>query len=444
MGGTWLHLAVTQGDLPLAHECIRLGTPIEHEDRRGYSALYFACTKLKSILQPDGPVSRNPPAGRKLSDNFVLNFVSQLKQICLFLLEQHADPNETHDGISLLGLACLADQWDIIQALLLHGAHTSPSSSHTIPTQQPARLLKTQHARSKFDAHVATYSGKPRPPRLCPCGSRRALEDCHSRAQPYPEEGICPCGSGKIYAKCCTKQANIMYWVEKWDSGSEQLKRVSITRVTQNPEIQSRYEGYVLRCPDLGPLRALFFAYNQLVLKDLAEHSEIDPAYAAAAFKVKFNPIPKLARGMTKVDLGDLAQTWNTAVDEYIASGVDSRATETIENAAKVGATGGPLYRKCEAAGCPSLEHRNGVKLSLCSGCDTAVYCSRTCQKSAWKAHRSACRAGNVRAQMLPSQEAYLAELNFFFQEMATSASLREDKLDPEVSDVIQSFMRLT
>lgn len=77
---------------------------------------------------------------------------------------------------------------------------------------------------------------------------------------------------------------------------------------------------------------------------------------------------------MSKVELNEAVRLWNTAVDEYIASDVDSRPTETIENAAKVGVAGGPLHRRCEATGCPNLEFRNGVTLSLCSGCRTVGF----------------------------------------------------------------------
>ncbi len=34
-----------------------------------------------------------------------------------------------------------------------------------------------------------------------------------------------------------------------------------------------------------------------------------------------------------------------------------------------------------------------GLRLQLCSGCNTARYCSEACQKAAWRAgHKSACR----------------------------------------------------
>jgi hypothetical protein len=123
-------------------------------------------------------------------------------------------------------------------------------------------------------------------------------------------------------------------------------------------------------------------------------------------------------------------KAWNNAVDAYISSKVDQRAPEIIETAAKIGLAGGPLRCKCEAAGCARRENGDSDKeFPRCSGCKTVcrlrlltnslsnitrrqtIYCSHSCQKSAWKAHKSACRAGNVESQMLPSQEAYVAEL---------------------------------
>lgn len=74
---------------------------------------------------------------------------------------------------------------------------------------------------------------------------------------------------------------------------------------------------------------------------------------------------------MSKVELNNAIRLWNEAVDVYVASKVDRRKPEAIENAAKVGLAGGPLHRRCEAASCPNLEDRNGVKLLRCSRCNT-------------------------------------------------------------------------
>ncbi|KAJ6471789.1 hypothetical protein C8R47DRAFT_743816 [Mycena vitilis] len=433
MGGSWLHLAVTQGDLPLAHECIRLGTPIDHKDRRGYSALYFACSVVKDFLLPDGPVSVaiHPPSGRRPRQNFGTDFVSQLISIVLLLLEHHADPNEVHGGISLLGLACLADQWNIIQALLIHGAHVFPSSVALEPVQLPKSFLKTQRDRSVFDAFVTRFAGKLRPRRRCPCGADRALEDCHSKMQPYPEEGICPCGAGKICAKCCFKRKQ-MYWAEIWDARGARLLRLCIPRITQDQGVFTpAEEEYIKDANSGGKAVRLFTNFSRGILMELAEKGKLDPAYAAAGSKVHFIPLyPKGAQTMSKMEVNLSTGLWNAAVDEYIASGIDSRPTESIENAAKVGPAGGPLHRRCEAAGCPNIEYRNDVKLFLCSGCGKAVYCSRTCQKDAWKSHKSACRGGKARIQLLPSQEVYTRRMRISFEPLAFALGIDRDAPD--------------
>ncbi|KAJ7917198.1 hypothetical protein B0H13DRAFT_2657928 [Mycena leptocephala] len=360
------------GDLPLAYECVRLGTPIEFKDRRGYSALYFACTTIKNFLLPDFVALQvDLPTKPKDVEKFAEGFVGQLIQICLLLLEQHADANEMHDGLSLLGLACLSDQWDLIRALLIHGASTSPSSG--VQARRPVSFFKTPHDRSGFDEVAARFAGKPRPHRLCPCGSKRALKDCHSKAQPFPE----------------------MYWIEVWSPAKAELQRLAVPRASSNPMVQKMVEEQQIH--DANAPHSEYrerhmglLDYIRVVLKRLENQGEIDPAYAAAGFKVLFFPLqPRSVPTMPKTEVLKSVQLWNNAVDEYIASGVDSRPTETIENAAKVGMTGGPLYR---------------------SGCKIAVYCSHECQTIAWKSHKVLCRQKTVKVQMLPSQEAYVTQ----------------------------------
>lgn len=76
-----------------------------------------------------------------------------------------------------------------------------------------------------------------------------------------------------------------------------------------------------------------------------------------------------------KIDSKELVNNWNQVVDDYIASGVDHRGRRIIENAAKIGVAGGPLFRRCEADGCANVEGRNGVKLLVCSGCKMVCAC---------------------------------------------------------------------
>ncbi|KAJ7742650.1 hypothetical protein DFH07DRAFT_713332, partial [Mycena maculata] len=105
-----------------------------------------------------------------------------------------------------------------------------------------------------------------------------------------------------------------------------------------------------------------------------------------------------------KMEAKDLVRNWNRVVDDYTASGVDHRGRRNIENAAKIGIAGGPLFRICEADACANVEGREGVKLLICSGCKTAVYCSKFYQKNAWKSHKSSCGSKTVKVQVLPSQ----------------------------------------
>ena len=67
---------------------------------------------------------------------------------------------------------------------------------------------------------------------------------------------------------------------------------------------------------------------------------------------------------------------WNTAVDEYIASGVDMRMREDIEVQCKIGIGGGPLHPWCEnetcneePEGCNPSDGLQPTKLLLCVGC---------------------------------------------------------------------------
>ncbi|KAJ7709477.1 hypothetical protein B0H17DRAFT_227562 [Mycena rosella] len=292
VGGSWLHVAVRETDLPLAHECVRLGTRIQLTDRRGYSALYLGCIILKDLLLPDGPVTTHLHLfpGRTVDKQLAPSLASQILELCLFLLGHHADPNEMHNGLSLLGLACLAEQWELIRTLILHGARSSPSS--TPPNQLPTRLLKTEGDREVFRSLGWELANKPRPRRPCPCGSARPLEDCHAQAeaQPYPGDVICPCGAMKIHAQCCVKRKD-MYWVEQWDRRADRLQRECVPRV-DTPLI---HEAIAAKLSMSGDERQAFLRqhldWNHRMLKDLAKSGRIDPAYAAAGCLVQFQPI---------------------------------------------------------------------------------------------------------------------------------------------------------
>ncbi|KAJ7163741.1 hypothetical protein C8R46DRAFT_1352579 [Mycena filopes] len=451
-GGNWLHLAVTQADLPMAHECLRLGVSTHLKDRRGHSPLYFACSIVKDNLHPDGPV-HGIFRGHAHTATSGFAFVAKNIQICLLLLQHHADPNETHDGLSLLALATLSDQWDLIEALLCHGAVPFPSS----PTQPPIRFLKTEDAKRSFTATVSQLSGKPRPRRLCPGGSTRPLVECHATPEPkpYPDEALCPCAGGKTHGLCCAKRKD-MNWMEQWDPSEERLERVCIPRLSgalreafdSEPDFSAMQVGAEFLSAANKEHRFRFLVAQldlaHRILKKLGESGRIDPAYAWAGCQVSFVPLSEAGvRTMSKVELNNSVRIWNENVDKYIRTKpkVDRRTRESIENASKVGPAGGPLHRRCEAVGCPKVEDRDGVKLFRCGGCSKAVYCSSSCQKLNWYAHKSKCRSGDAKSQLLPSQIEFLGEMN---TELSKKLSRMLDRAEPDLPTGLMSMEAMT
>lgn len=80
--------------------------------------------------------------------------------------------------------------------------------------------------------------------------------------------------------------------------------------------------------------------------------------------------------GIPKVEQKIRMDSWNIAVDEYIASGVDNRLREDIENESKIGLGGGPLHALCENEMCNEpregrtyYDGRPPTKLLVCIGC---------------------------------------------------------------------------
>ncbi|KAK6996029.1 hypothetical protein R3P38DRAFT_3074559 [Favolaschia claudopus] len=49
------------------------------------------------------------------------------------------------------------------------------------------------------------------------------------------------------------------------------------------------------------------------------------------------------------------------------------------------------IIAECCNAGCKESSESCSTKLRYCSGCRLMRYCSTSCQKSAWKSHRSTC-----------------------------------------------------
>ncbi|KAJ7754504.1 hypothetical protein B0H16DRAFT_1418206 [Mycena metata] len=403
-GLSYLHLAVLAGDLPLAYESVRLGTSVHCKDKHDCSPLFYGLELMWNIKRAARGRFRDLPAEFQASlAKHSLTNLARISKVCLFLIAHHSDPNETPKGYSLsvFHLAFALQNEELIRALILHGASRSG--------------LGNEANNAYFESIASKLSTAGRPARICPCGSERPLKDCHQSSQPYPTDFICLCGSRKTYAACCVKKPNIS-WSENWNEEKGWLDfgpTISRSARAVNPD----FDETDLKCAmvltgmmDATPAKWLEKP-NEIVLKILVQKRRIDPAYVAACKTTQIAPSPSAIRAIPKPQWLQSMKTWNSAVDAYIASGVDHRAPETIEAAAKIGYAGGPLWCKCEGEGCSKMESRDAEAFPRCSGCKTAVYCSHNCQKSAWKAHKTACRAGDVKAQLLPSQEAYIGEL---------------------------------
>ncbi|KAI0950807.1 hypothetical protein AcW1_008014 [Taiwanofungus camphoratus] len=131
----------------------------------------------------------------------------------------------------------------------------------------------------------------------------------------------------------------------------------------------------------------------------------IDSASAYAMKEVDFMLI-FWDKQFSRIECQFRVDTWNGAVDRYIALGKDKRSLHQIEVESKIGLDGGPLYKRCEGAQCNQIEGPNGDKMKCCSRCKRVYYCTKARQKADWQNHKQCCKDGSHPVQMLPSQEA--------------------------------------
>ena len=87
--------------------------------------------------------------------------------------------------------------------------------------------------------------------------------------------------------------------------------------------------------------------------------------------------------------------------DGYRPAGRAQTAKEIIRSRRK----GTEAWRSCNM--CEKTEAALGKKLSACASCGRAWYCSRECQKSHWKSHKTLCKniVKNIGSQKNGSQE---------------------------------------
>lgn len=220
-----IHFSAIAADPLHLCEMIRLGADMDLKDSEGNTPLSLAMVSLMGYRELPGACS---PL-----------MIQRLRFVARTLIEQHANVNITSNtGMSNLHMACQAKDWELIELLLLHGAHTTIPGSKLRP---PIDQLTSASDKKRFRDLVK--SRKQRPPQPCPCWSNKLLVDCHATEQPYPHKFYCTCGSRKPYEKCCRKRNIFVY--EKWDEESRYI-RPRVVRFL-DPAIKfQKYESYSL------------------------------------------------------------------------------------------------------------------------------------------------------------------------------------------------------
>ncbi|KAH9928275.1 uncharacterized protein B0H18DRAFT_252922 [Fomitopsis serialis] len=190
----------------------------------------------------------------------------------------------------------------------------------------------------------------------------------------------------------------------------------------------------VHKWPDTGKKRSWELVLMAIEHNDAESKEKADPAFRHAATSLEFLPMPE--GEWTPKPLGKFLSTgWNDRVDQYIASGQDTRSVSKIEQAAKLDPFFLPLWKRCEASGRTTIE-RPGLKMKRCHGCQKIYYCGAPCQKAHWREHKDACKRGDHPLQMLRSQRIYSTILNEVIKPAEERRWLEERSAeDPNVSE---------
>ncbi|KII86014.1 hypothetical protein PLICRDRAFT_700785 [Plicaturopsis crispa FD-325 SS-3] len=414
-GFTQLHIVAADGDPVWACELIRLGCPVDAKSDRGKTPLRAALDGIflhHYLGQRRSPTERTAEAERCL-------FIART------LIEQHADVNIVVDGRSPLLDACILTRHgygDLVILLLQHGADASQ-----LPASIPLSLkhfvtgpvFSTAAARSGFITTAKGFLKLNRPARQCPCFSGQTLADCHANVAMvihFAPNFLCICGSGKTYRRCCARR--LIGLQEKW---SEKQQRILVT-ASLGPPSETVYADSTQSAdadtasgpkPDLKEeSTARVDGGTKLDLRGWSEarlsmyRRFADEMCTRGLLDLAFAPSNR-HRVLGKHTFGLMQAAWNTKIDEYIGLGTDPRPSVEIERAAKIGLYHGALHRTCDGPLCAKLEGRDIAKLSMCSKCNIALYCSKPCQTAAWRDHKRQCASANQVEQALPAQRAF-------------------------------------
>ncbi|KAJ3483895.1 hypothetical protein NLI96_g6008 [Meripilus lineatus] len=423
---TFLYMAVCDGDLPLAYECIRIGMAVDFRDKFGCTPLLVGCYVVRTLEAAKKAVTGrrrstiNSPYEKAMNEDVISKRIDRTIRVITLLVEQHADVNiSANNGDTPFSVISNPPNWTLMRLLVRHGAQipsiiVSPSIASSVENKTRFKDLCDQVLKE----------GETRPPRPCPCWSGRLLSECHAApgTQPasYPPNFLCQCGSRKTYEKCCTKRD--FQWVEEWYEPKRWIRPFEVREsyISRGfgitPEIQAASERVIdniAAANGVSSILELLPKNRDAMLKELhgamaammEGYPDIDPAFQYAILHNDFYPRPWLGR-FSKVECKKRMDEWNHSVDEYIRSSGDPRSKFDIELEAKIGIGGGPLYKKCEAEGCTKVESRDVVQMKRCRSCKMIFYCSNQCQRSHWKEHKRDCKSKSHPEQQSVSQSA--------------------------------------
>ncbi|PCH42474.1 hypothetical protein WOLCODRAFT_71695 [Wolfiporia cocos MD-104 SS10] len=423
---TWLHYAAWMGDVPLAHECVRLGVTIDRKDQEGATALFLACDRMLLCAIIGRQVDMIEGDNRDIlgfteliscSPDQLQNQQWRCGRIAEMLVWQHANVNVKVGNMTPLQIACRLHDWPFVETLLSHGADPTICGTDVLLSycHTPGTRLRLRQLLSAYTPNV----GRARPERLCPCWSSKTLKDCHNSgtAQPFPPYFLCRCGSRKCFSKCCSRRG--IRLIDQWDHPTQCIRTdatVTATISFSSPDVCDtfdQFQQYLRRYEDdkKAELGRGQIRHMERITDKLLGQKRLSIAYwfamrtLAPFFAMPFDcTMPKFA-------CKDLMSKWNAAVDQYIGLGTDGQSRAAIELEAKIGLDGGPVHKHCEATGCGNVDGVGGTTLKCCGACKRIMYCSARCQTADWVQHKRHCKDGKQVLQMLPSQRALKEEI---------------------------------
>ena len=290
---TFLHLAVCEGDVPLAYECIRMGVAIDWKDRFGCTALLLGCHAVRR-LEAAKKAAQNTRKGRTgkqegkiMNKDVIAGRIERTVRIIKLLVEQHADVNVKVDGESPFTIVSdPSPNWTLIRLFVQHKVEVPPSFLSSPILRSPANETRFRNILQQ-----AAGEGSLRPPRPCPCWSGKLLSECHAAgSQPYPSEFLCRCGTKKLYGNCCAKKQFTL--VEEWDDGDQWIRPSQVRPMdippdmTQDEFAASRLagEGTLAMFGHLLPTsgKGLMKEMVRVLEKGLGPNNGMDPAFRYA------------------------------------------------------------------------------------------------------------------------------------------------------------------